>query len=396
MQHPDEGTIHAWLDGELSPADAAALEAHVAGCAACAAAVAEARGLVAASTRILGALDEVEANVIPATPDAKVVPLPVSAPKRQGRPFYRHPQFGAVAAVLVLAVGTWTVLQRAPSRDMAIPMALPEPAPAAEMMDSAALGNTPARAQSVPAAPVVAAPVDQASSSASARPGQPRGSAKVAVALEAKKEQGETDERTRRDYAGNAVGARALADAAPRRVDTLRKSPPATSTLGRLAQERTDSARPSPVAAPAPLRQRMALADSAGANEARRLAGETRVQRASPALQEVVVTGAASAARQEPLAVRCYAVEQSPLALQLNVPERIALHPDAGPMVAGQAWRVVRVPTTGETSAWSWLTIDGATVQLARIEGSPPTIAQRVALSATGSATTLRATLVGC
>lgn len=59
MQHLDEGTIHAWLDGALSVEEAARAEAHVASCTACAAAAAEARGLIAASSRILTALDDV-------------------------------------------------------------------------------------------------------------------------------------------------------------------------------------------------------------------------------------------------------------------------------------------------------------------------------------------------
>jgi hypothetical protein len=59
MQHLDEGTIHAWLDGALSADDAARAGAHVATCRACADAVAEARGLIAASSRILTALDAV-------------------------------------------------------------------------------------------------------------------------------------------------------------------------------------------------------------------------------------------------------------------------------------------------------------------------------------------------
>jgi hypothetical protein len=59
MQHLDEGSIHAWLDGALSTEEAARAEAHVASCSACADAVAEARGLIAASTRILTALDGV-------------------------------------------------------------------------------------------------------------------------------------------------------------------------------------------------------------------------------------------------------------------------------------------------------------------------------------------------
>src|SRR5687767_1793455 len=72
MQHPDEGTIHAWLDGALPPAEASALEAHVAACAECSAAVAEARGMLAAASRILSALDDVPGGVIP-------VPAPADA-----------------------------------------------------------------------------------------------------------------------------------------------------------------------------------------------------------------------------------------------------------------------------------------------------------------------------
>ena len=72
MQHLDEGTIHAWLDGELSPSDAEQIEAHTRECAECAQRVAEARGLIAASTRILNALDNVPSGVVPsaATPIA--------------------------------------------------------------------------------------------------------------------------------------------------------------------------------------------------------------------------------------------------------------------------------------------------------------------------------------
>src|SRR5687767_15887662 len=66
MRHPDEGEIHAWLDGALDPANATGLEAHVAACPECAAAVAEARGLIAGASRILLALDNVPSGVIPA------------------------------------------------------------------------------------------------------------------------------------------------------------------------------------------------------------------------------------------------------------------------------------------------------------------------------------------
>ena len=65
MQHPDEGSIHAWLDGQLPRDEAAAVEAHLAECRECADAVAEARGLIAASSRILTALDGVPRDVVP-------------------------------------------------------------------------------------------------------------------------------------------------------------------------------------------------------------------------------------------------------------------------------------------------------------------------------------------
>ena len=71
MQHLDEGTIHSWLDGALSAEEAARVEAHVAECAQCEAAVAEARGYIAASSRILTALDHVPRGVMPAVTPVK-------------------------------------------------------------------------------------------------------------------------------------------------------------------------------------------------------------------------------------------------------------------------------------------------------------------------------------
>lgn len=68
MQHLEEGTIHAWLDGALPPSEAEAVEAHVAQCAECAALVAEARGLIAGTSRIVSSLDHVPAGVVPKQP----------------------------------------------------------------------------------------------------------------------------------------------------------------------------------------------------------------------------------------------------------------------------------------------------------------------------------------
>jgi anti-sigma factor RsiW len=96
MQHLDEGTIHSWLDGALSAEEAARVEAHVAECPQCAIAVAEARGFIAASSRILTALDHVPRGVVPAA-------LPVR--------WYNRAAWRAAAAVLVVAVGSLVVVR---------------------------------------------------------------------------------------------------------------------------------------------------------------------------------------------------------------------------------------------------------------------------------------------
>jgi hypothetical protein len=98
MQHPDEGMIHTWLDAELSQEEATALEAHVAECPRCKAAVAEARGFIAASSRIVGTLDNVPGNVIPIASPAK-------------RTWYSSPQFRAAAAVLIVAGASFLVMK---------------------------------------------------------------------------------------------------------------------------------------------------------------------------------------------------------------------------------------------------------------------------------------------
>jgi hypothetical protein len=96
MQHLDEGTIHSWLDGAQTADEAARLEAHVKECPQCAAAVAEARGFIAASSRILTSLDNVPKGVVPIA----------QRPKARNWPVWR-----AAAAVLVVALGSFVVLR---------------------------------------------------------------------------------------------------------------------------------------------------------------------------------------------------------------------------------------------------------------------------------------------
>ena len=96
MQHLDEGTIHSWLDGALSADEAARVEAHLKECPECAAAVAEARGFIAASSRILTALDNAPRGVVP-----------VTAPKKRVDPIV----WRVAATLLVVAAGTLVVFR---------------------------------------------------------------------------------------------------------------------------------------------------------------------------------------------------------------------------------------------------------------------------------------------
>ncbi|MEO7102263.1 MAG: zf-HC2 domain-containing protein [Gemmatimonadaceae bacterium] len=107
--HVDEGTMHAWLDGALSLDEARTVESHVANCAQCSAAAAEARGLIAASTRILSALDDVSANIIPVAKDSSRAAA--LAPRRR----WNARMYGPIAAVALFAVGATLFLRRTPT-----------------------------------------------------------------------------------------------------------------------------------------------------------------------------------------------------------------------------------------------------------------------------------------
>ena len=127
MQHLDEGTIHAWLDGQLPPEEAQSVEAHVAECRPCADAVAEARGLIAASSRILTALDGAPREVVPkpasfrspaeaggtgavAADGGSAAVLASRASERAQRRWFSGPSLAA-AGVVVVAIGTVAIMR---------------------------------------------------------------------------------------------------------------------------------------------------------------------------------------------------------------------------------------------------------------------------------------------
>lgn len=178
MRHLDEGTVHAFVDGALDAARVREVEAHLAACAACRDAVGEARGLVAASSRILTALDAVPGGVLPPRGPTPPEARPDGRGRRDGGTGFSARDFTsrwgwAVAAVMVLAVGGVLLLRtegrrRTPERLAAErPRAASAPAPAPANSAGAALQKSvaapPPRAMVAPAAPNEAVRVGAAS-----------------------------------------------------------------------------------------------------------------------------------------------------------------------------------------------------------------------------------------
>jgi hypothetical protein len=65
MSHVDDGTLHAYLDGELVPVERARLEAHVAECAACRTRLEEERALIERASGLLGLAQPPERSAPP-------------------------------------------------------------------------------------------------------------------------------------------------------------------------------------------------------------------------------------------------------------------------------------------------------------------------------------------
>src|SRR6266550_2976082 len=118
MSHVDEGTLHAYLDGELPSAERATLEAHLEGCATCRANLTEERGLRERASAVLGSARPAER---PAPPLEQLRREPNRSPWRVRRSF-------AWAASIALALGLGYSLRTpgasAPLQTPAEPLAL--------------------------------------------------------------------------------------------------------------------------------------------------------------------------------------------------------------------------------------------------------------------------------
>jgi hypothetical protein len=101
MSHVDDGTLHAYLDGELSPVEVGRLDAHLAECQSCRARLEEERTLIERASKLLGI-------AAPPTPQRAATPL---HQLRRPRAAWSIRLPLAWAATLFLAVGVGWVLR---------------------------------------------------------------------------------------------------------------------------------------------------------------------------------------------------------------------------------------------------------------------------------------------
>ena len=271
MPRPDEGMIHAWLDGELSPDEAARVARLAEQDPEWRAAVAEARGLIAASSRIVRALDAVPGGVVPA-----------KAPAVR-RAFRVRPWVG-IAAGLALVAGTAYVMRDAtetafaPATGVVAEASAPPPAPRDQEAVSAREVQAPttttvaardaasaADAASVTGAVQAAAagsgaramPSTPAASTLGAVSGSLGSSASVNLADSARQDlrRAEEEVRTQAKAAAELLVARAGERALERNTSAQRLRAEADRTTGRAAPAAALSevaAAPAPAALPTP------------------------------------------------------------------------------------------------------------------------------------------------
>ena len=370
MQHLDEGTIHAWLDGALPAEEARQAEMHAAGCAACAEAVAEARGLIAASSMIISKLDgvlgagdgRVDGNPSPAH-DIAARASADSGRRPARRNWFAAPGLRAAAALLFLAGGV-AVVQNITGRDElarvvtdASPEAagareaeIPSPAPDVAMQDATAAGTA-----QVPAAPP---PPTVGPAPALPRPSQAVGGM-TPPWRDAPQGNMVGDVSGVLRGAGSEVVRTAVAPTVEQPAGvgsgvagaSVERAGVAQVERAELVQEQDFSAAKSAAAAPPPASLAAPAAPPAQRDE-RRQAEENAVlgQRLVPQAAtraRVTTTGAAAAADAADGAGQCYVLTLSPWSpVQAAIPAapatRIALSADTGTVGPAKGSRLVR------------------------------------------------------
>jgi Putative zinc-finger len=121
MSHVDDGTLHAYLDGELSPAERQGVDAHLVQCPACRERHDEERALIAGAAELLA---------FAAPPDREVPALRAGDVKPPARLWWqvRLPLAWAATVLLALGIGTYLGSGSAAHLQRPVPVA---PAPAA-------------------------------------------------------------------------------------------------------------------------------------------------------------------------------------------------------------------------------------------------------------------------
>jgi len=100
MSHVDDGTLHAYLDGELSPAEVQGVEAHLAQCPACRSRLDEERALITRAGELLA---------LAAPPDRELPPFRAGDVKPLTRLWWkvRLPLAWAATVAIALGIGTY-------------------------------------------------------------------------------------------------------------------------------------------------------------------------------------------------------------------------------------------------------------------------------------------------
>src|SRR5216110_2248304 len=119
MSHVDDGALHAYLDGELSPLESQDVEAHIAQCPGCRRRLDEERALIARADELLGLAAPPDRAIPPFRPGDRVPPVQL---------WWRLRVPLAWAATVVLALGAGLYLGSISlSRRLATPTALTTP-----------------------------------------------------------------------------------------------------------------------------------------------------------------------------------------------------------------------------------------------------------------------------
>ena len=363
-EHLDEGTIHAWLDGALPPDESAKVESLAAACAECAALVAEARGLVAASSRILSSLDAVPGGVIPGIDAGADQLAALRARRRETSRRWWNDRRIVAAASLVFVAGAASLVWRSTSTE--VTSAVEQLADAAQpTADSAA----PVAA--APASPPVAAreaPARDAKVAASA----PRESAREVVTVPRVLDS-TADLKATPPAASLARGAAAVANES-RRADSIGRprqlldsARVASSTVQRLAAESQVQQQGGAAQKQQSFRQR--------AEQAQRAAPPSALG-VGARLGSVVTTGVSAAAPADMAGVAgsCYRLRwsASPSRQDTIVVDSVQLLGETVPESSDPTWYRARAAGWATDTALVWRSVDATTVELrSRVTANP-------------------------